>query len=325
MKLTKFHHKLTFVIIPEANQSVYRIKLPRLAAYAIAASIVVLLAAACVVYWVHIKSVVVSQLYRAQNHSRTVQLEQDVASKSKTIEELKNEIFELSQQAAEMKGKVEEIKKLGDHLKSAAPASSAQANPLPVSAAVASSEGGMGGPAFPVTSAQAKELARETKALLTTLGSETRQLHKNLALAQQRELEKQLKLRTTPSIWPTRSKKVTSPFGYRKDPFTAKLSFHRGMDIAGPTGDPVYATAEGVVHTVGFDKFHGNHVVIDHSRGVRTWYMHLSKTAVKTGEPVRKGQSIGQVGSTGRSTGPHLHYEVQLHGKSADPAPYLPK
>jgi murein DD-endopeptidase MepM/ murein hydrolase activator NlpD len=113
-------------------------------------------------------------------------------------------------------------------------------------------------------------------------------------------------------------------FGYRKDPFTEKASFHRGIDIAGKTGDPVYTTADGIVHTVGFDQFHGHNVVIEHSGGLRTWYMHLKKAAVQQGEAVKKGQTIGLLGSTGRSTGPHLHYEILKNGKSTNPKPYMP-
>jgi len=128
-----------------------------------------------------------------------------------------------------------------------------------------------------------------------------------------------------PSLWPTLSRTVTSAYGYRSDPFTEKLSFHRGIDIAGKMNDPVFSAADGTVVTVGYDKFHGHNIVIEHGKGVRTWYMHLSEVLVKLGEPVERGQHIGKLGTSGRSTGPHLHYEIISDGKSTDPRPYMPK
>jgi murein DD-endopeptidase MepM/ murein hydrolase activator NlpD len=128
-----------------------------------------------------------------------------------------------------------------------------------------------------------------------------------------------------PSVWPTLSRTVTSPFGYRKDPFTDKLSFHRGIDIAGKMNDPVVAAAKGTVHTVGSDKFHGNHIILEHGNGLRTWYMHLNEIVVHQGDSIDRGQLIGKLGTSGRSTGPHLHYEILLKGKSTNPAAYLPK
>lgn len=138
------------------------------------------------------------------------------------------------------------------------------------------------------------------------------------------EKSKQQLQRLTPSIWPTTSKVVTSPFGYRKDPFTFSPSFHAGMDISAPENDPVYASADGTVVSTGSDKARGNNIVIEHSRGLRTWYMHLNKVLVHDGDTVQKGDTIGLLGSTGRSTGPHLHYEVIDNGVSVDPRLFLP-
>ncbi len=109
-----------------------------------------------------------------------------------------------------------------------------------------------------------------------------------------------------------------------QDPFTKKLSFHRGVDIAGKLDDPVYAAGGGVVHEVGYDKLHGHNVIVEHTSGLLTWYMHLNRATVRKGDLVDKGDPIGKLGTTGRSTGPHLHYEVLLGGKSTDPSGYLP-
>jgi murein DD-endopeptidase MepM/ murein hydrolase activator NlpD len=119
-------------------------------------------------------------------------------------------------------------------------------------------------------------------------------------------------------IWPVRSF-VTSPYGYRLSPFTGLRQFHSGLDIGAPTGTPVKAAMAGRVNTVGFNDSLGNYVVVSHHSGYRTLYAHLSAVAVKPGVSVGMGQRIGDVGSTGRSTGPHLHFTVYKNGVTVNP------
>lgn len=128
-----------------------------------------------------------------------------------------------------------------------------------------------------------------------------------------------------PAIWPLRGHKgiVTSRYGYRKDPFTRDLSFHDGYDISAPYGSPIVATARGKVIFAGWDKYLGNCVRIDHGNGLVTVYGHMQKCLVSEGERVSRGDQIGKVGSTGRSTGAHVHYEVRKRGKTVDPEKYL--
>jgi murein DD-endopeptidase MepM/ murein hydrolase activator NlpD len=126
----------------------------------------------------------------------------------------------------------------------------------------------------------------------------------------------------TPAIRPTQGV-VTSAFAYRRNPFTGKREFHRGMDIANHIGTPVVATADGVVSFVGESGPLGILVVIDHGYGLITRYAHLKKGLKKPGERVRRGEPIGKMGNTGRSTGPHLHYEVRLNGVPVNPAKYI--
>ena len=128
-----------------------------------------------------------------------------------------------------------------------------------------------------------------------------------------------------PSIWPVagRSGKLTSTFGYRKDPFTRRVRHHQGVDIAAQTGTRVLAAAKGKVLEAGYDGYYGYVVKIDHGNGLHTWYAHLSQCLVKAGENVKRSQVVGAVGSTGRSTGPHLHYEVHKNGSPVDAAQYL--
>ncbi len=129
-------------------------------------------------------------------------------------------------------------------------------------------------------------------------------------------------LSSTPSIWPTKGW-VTSKFGYRKSPFTGMKERHEGWDIAARSGTPVRATANGVVKLAGKDYGYGNLVEIDHGYNIVTRYGHNSKHAVKVGDRVKRGQVVAYVGSTGRSTGPHLHYEVLVNGIPVNPKNYI--
>ena len=130
------------------------------------------------------------------------------------------------------------------------------------------------------------------------------------------------RLSTTPSIWPAQGW-VSSPFGYRIDPFTGKQAFHRGIDISTNPGNPIVAAADGTVIEADYDKFLGNNVVIGHGNGVVTQYGHMTKSIVKPGQKIKRGDQIGFVGKTGKASGPHLHYEVRINDKSVNPYNYI--
>jgi murein DD-endopeptidase MepM/ murein hydrolase activator NlpD len=129
----------------------------------------------------------------------------------------------------------------------------------------------------------------------------------------------------TPSVWPTKESKrrINSKFGQRRDPFTKKWKHHGGVDISANYGTEILATADGVVSFSGYDQFLGNLVQIDHGYGLQTWYGHMSKRLVQKGDVVTRGMVVGKVGSTGRSTGPHIHYEVHVDGKRVDPRNFM--
>ena len=129
-------------------------------------------------------------------------------------------------------------------------------------------------------------------------------------------------LSSTPSIWPTRGW-ITSGFGFRKSPFTGLREKHEGWDIAARSGSPVRATADGEVVVEGREYGYGKMIEVNHGYGVVTRYGHNSKHLVKVGDHVKRGQMIALVGNTGRSTGPHLHYEVLLHGIPVSPKNYI--
>ena len=126
-----------------------------------------------------------------------------------------------------------------------------------------------------------------------------------------------------PSIMPVGAARLSSGFGMRNHPVLRRRRHHHGVDLAAPTGTPVYATADGLVGRADRFSSYGLFISIDHGADIETRYAHLSRLAVAAGERVEKGELIGYVGSTGRSTGPHLHYEVRLDGVAVDPIPYM--
>jgi murein DD-endopeptidase MepM/ murein hydrolase activator NlpD len=126
----------------------------------------------------------------------------------------------------------------------------------------------------------------------------------------------------TPSIWPAQGW-LTSTMGPRTDPFTGGSDYHSGLDIAGEKGQPVYATAAGVVTQAGFSGGYGNLIVIDHGFGLETRYGHLAGFVARTGDHVKRGEMIARLGSTGRTTGAHLHYEVMANGRLLNPLQLL--
>jgi murein DD-endopeptidase MepM/ murein hydrolase activator NlpD len=125
-----------------------------------------------------------------------------------------------------------------------------------------------------------------------------------------------------PSLWPLVGK-VTSSFGQREDPFNGEGAFHAGIDISASFGEPIHATADGVVEFADRTSGYGREVVLDHGHGIKTVYGHMSGFAVSAGDQVRRGQVIGYVGLSGRSTGPHVHYEVRIQNVPVNPHKYL--
>jgi murein DD-endopeptidase MepM/ murein hydrolase activator NlpD len=138
-----------------------------------------------------------------------------------------------------------------------------------------------------------------------------------------RDVERRQELAAaTPSIWPAHGW-LTGTFGGRSDPFTGEPGFHQGLDISTEKGQPVFATADGSIEAASYSGDYGNLIVLKHAFGLKTRYGHLSSFTVKPGQQVKRGDVIGYVGSTGRSTGAHLHYEILANGKLINPLQLL--
>lgn len=126
-----------------------------------------------------------------------------------------------------------------------------------------------------------------------------------------------------PSRMPVEGVRLSSDFGMRTHPVLGGRRGHKGVDLSGPVGTPIYATADGVVSKAEWFSSYGLYVSLEHGADIQTRYAHMSRINVASGQQVRKGDVIGFVGSTGRSTGPHLHYEVRIAGKAVNPIPYM--
>lgn len=189
-------------------------------------------------------------------------------------------------------------------------------------------------PTQSVFSKQNKQLNDKDKMVASTLGikdaKESVEILKEAIPEKEKSLNELIGLMenrneyllSIPSIQPTYGR-FTSRFGYRRDPINGRMDFHDGYDIANSRGTPIYATADGVVTFSGRNGGYGNQIMINHGNGFETVYAHNSRNLVKRGEFVRKGQLIAYMGSTGRSTGTHLHYEVHKNGQKVNPGNYM--
>lgn len=316
----------TFMVIPDANGQVVRFRLSALlllSALALTAALAVLAAVAWILYGSRAEDV---GRLREQLADAAGRYEQTVRDKDRRIGDLETEVAGLSDQARSIQDKMAELNDLELQMKEFAgiggPEGEASAGAKELAAAGGAD--GEGGEDLPVSDQAVDSLVRQLSADFADMAGTIEELKPRLEETKAAVMKKQAELRVTPTIWPTTSRRITSDFGIRRDPFTRRATFHAGLDFGGDTGDPVYATADGTVVEAQRDGAHGNSIIVDHGKGIRTRYSHLSKILTSPGKKVRKGDTIGEVGSTGRSTGPHLHYEVFVGGENVDPLPYIP-
>ncbi len=207
--------------------------------------------------------------------------------------------------------------------KPAKPATNAQRG-SPVSAlgnpvSVLADGSNQGGPLVRSSPMSEVELQEKIAELMNKIEVSTEQL----SIIEARLLQQSVLKNTLPNSSPVEVAFNSSSFGWRIDPFNGHKAFHEGLDFTAAVGTPIYAAAGGIVSTAEQTPDYGKIVKIDHGSGLETRYAHASKIFVRAGERVEKGQKIAEVGSTGRSTGPHLHYEIRLAGNPLDPRKYL--
>jgi murein DD-endopeptidase MepM/ murein hydrolase activator NlpD len=196
-----------------------------------------------------------------------------------------------------------------------------EANPIPDSARLREIE--MQQEVFLVENMKDRELVSSIVLALNNISSRITTQHTSFKEIEKLVDNKEALLSHTPAIQPVSNKDLTriaSGFGYRIDPIYKTAKFHAGLDFTAPQGTPIYSTADGVIKQAGnAGNGYGNHVIINHGYGYETLYGHMVRVKVRPGQRVKRGEVIGWVGSTGKSTGPHCHYEVHKYGQKIDP------
>lgn len=230
---------------------------------------------------------------------------------SKAQQHLSNNLQMMATRLGELQAKVLHLDSLGEKLASLAGVK----REAPVLRQASGGEGGAFVPA-PLT---AGELQRE----IDRLAQEVDLRSDELAVLESRFLEKRVRERLLPTTLPVKAAYLGSPFGVRSDPIAGLRALHEGIDFNAEPGTPVIAAADGVVLSAAYHGDFGNMVEIDHGDGLTTRYAHLSRLDVKPGGLLKRGEQIGAVGNTGRSTGPHLHFEVRMLGVAQNPAQFL--
>lgn len=228
---------------------------------------------------------------------------------------LRENLDAMAQKVGEMQAKLVRLEVMGDRVSGMVGVKPEELRPIvkPVT-----SGGAQGGPFLPARSVSLDQL----RGVVDALDVETDQRTDLFTMIESRLLESRLQALMIPNSKPV-DVAVGSGFGFRPDPFTGVNALHAGLDFPGPVGTPVMAAAGGVVLLTEQHPQYGQVIELDHGQGLVTRYAHNSKMLVKTGDIVKRAQKIAEVGTSGRSTGPHLHFEVRLDGVPQDPAKFL--
>jgi len=231
--------------------------------------------------------------------------------------QLRSQILLVQEKVAHISATLDRVERFDAKLRTAVTQLQDPERNLAIGPVGADAEGGASGPA-PAGASDLNALPGK----LSSLEGEASRQERSLRDLQEYFDDQQSLLVSTPSIWPSRGW-VTSDFGARIDPYTAERKMHEGLDIATPIGQPVYAPSDGTVVFAGTGGGYGKVLVIDHGYGVKTRYGHLSEILVHLGDRVGRGDKVALVGNTGRSTGPHLHYEVRVNGVPENPRKFI--
>lgn len=321
MKIRKDRQTSTIMYIPPAHRPIRRLRFYR----TVMAGIVCVMTLAVITFQImqfrtqYEATQQISLLEQRIDIERS-QHREHIASKDDTIESLQMDVYELTQAAENIKRQLDELKRLEREIRTLSHEAELILDDL---GAAPSTPQALGGEQHPLSETIVMEWMDETRDMYIGLEHEMHHLTGLLEHAKQSLQDIEEAHRHTPSIWPTDERSLSSGYGIRKDPFTQKLTMHAGVDIAGKSSSAIYATAAGEVVETGNDAVRGRYIIIDHSYDLKTIYMHLSQISVSKGDVVQKGEQIGKMGSTGRSTGVHLHYEVLKNDQAVNPRLYM--
>ncbi|HWP95607.1 MAG TPA: M23 family metallopeptidase [Syntrophomonadaceae bacterium] len=299
-KRRRTNQAVTVIVIPENAKKTLKVGLARRTLWgtgAAAAIMILIFIGVCTSYYL-----------KRHEISHVNDLKSDNQQKLETINQLGQELNQIKADQGEIARKQEEIKKLMGVKTDAAPKSN-------------SKTGGQGGEDLDIGPDPTEEDSLLLAQTMTSdLAREAKELDDYLA----RVNNNAEYFRSVPNTWPTRGQ-ITSDFGWRRSPFESKkTTFHDGIDIANSYGTAIVAAGDGKVTFAGWQAAYGNMILIDHGSGFVTRYGHNSSMLVKVGDTVKKGQVISRMGSTGRSTGSHVHFSIFKGGVCQDPLVYLP-
>ncbi|MFT3664431.1 M23 family metallopeptidase [Piscinibacter sp.] len=226
----------------------------------------------------------------------------------------------MAQKVGEMQAKLVKLEAMGDRVSGMAGVKSEElrTTPRPRGGAAAASGGAQGGPYVPAQAVTLEQL----RSIVDSLDQSADESADVFTLIESRLLESRLRSLMIPNSAPVAGP-IGSGFGFRSDPFTGRSALHTGLDFPTEVGTAIMAAAGGVVRTAEMHPAYGQMIEIDHGNGLVTRYAHASRLLARVGDIVKRGQKIAQVGTTGRSTGPHLHFEVLVDGVPQDPAKFL--
>lgn len=323
------NRRYTLLVVPDGTNPVFRFQFRFSYLLAIMISAAVLVSLVMILFVSNRNQTSRISYLEAELTNSTDQFRTTVVNKEQEIDRLLKELMDLSEKSKTIETKMSELEQLEAELKSITESGSKSSRGNTTAAMEKANttawQEGVGGEAIPLTEQDVTHLVQETKDSISTSLEEMPALQSRLKETKLFIEEYNRMMTILPTLWPTDSKRVTSDYGERRDPFTGRANMHAGMDIGGKVGDPIYAAADGKVIESGYTSARGNYITLSHPSGLKTNYMHLSEILIKTGDAVKQGDTIGKLGNTGRSTGPHLHIEVVKNGSTVDPADYLRK
>jgi len=327
LRLDILRKRFTFLVVPDSHHEVRKFQLRGYSLAAIGAALLIVAGSALAMLLLRTDDAARIHALSSKLAHASDAYSATLSDKEQAIETLQSELLRLSENAAAAQQRLAELDQLEAELQEIAnialPGEENASKAVQAEAQAEEANGHVGGESLPVTESALQALLDRTSVSLHTVMNDAHELQHRLELTGAEAQEKLRLLEITPTLWPTESTRVTSVFGVRRDPFSGKPALHNGIDMAGPSGDPIYAAAAGKVVESAYNKSRGQYIVIKHPSGLKSAYMHLRKRYVEAGSQVKQGQKIGELGSTGRSTGPHLHFEIWKNDAPVDPRPYL--
>ncbi|MFC7678333.1 peptidoglycan DD-metalloendopeptidase family protein [Paenibacillus sp. GCM10028914] len=322
MKNKRRKQRLTLLVLRDAQQSVKQVHLSKPLMIAVPAAAILSISSLIVSMQIH-SARTISQLEQqiTLKSLESMKMEVTVTDKEEAIEQLNKAIIQLSSEAAQTKTQMKRVKELELELQQFI---QKYGSPGEDTSSLSLDNGNIGGEYIAVHENEMLHLAEETKDDFEDIQNLIKTMESHIPQTLNQAEETQSKREATPTYWPTHSKRLTSSFGYRTDPFNGRSAYHAGIDIAGERGDPIFAAGSGTITTAERSGgARGNYIIVRHQNGLETWYMHLDSIDVNVGDQVEQGQQIGKMGNTGRSTGPHLHFQVVKNNQTVNPLPYL--